>query len=112
VQEFADAGIRLSARTLREQARKLGACYIVGKTMIMSPHHIDQVFEASQCHSRSTDADGNGGSVDELMESTATSTEALAHLMKTSQKPRPGRSRGKRGNVHSLETTRRSRKTN
>jgi hypothetical protein len=111
VAEFADRGIDISERRLREDARRLGAYAILGRTLVLYPEHIDLIFEAKPCHSKSTNAGANGGSVAELMASTGTSTEALAHLTKQSRQRKSGRSNGKRGNVLSLEKTRQSRKT-
>ncbi|PDT39781.1 hypothetical protein CO656_19125 [Sinorhizobium sp. FG01] len=41
-------GIHVSERTLRERARALGACRIIGKTMFMLPSDIDAILEAAR----------------------------------------------------------------
>lgn len=48
VKRFQDRGIDLSERTLREFARRQGACRIIGKTMFLMPSDIDAILEASQ----------------------------------------------------------------
>lgn len=42
------AGIQVSERTLRERARTLGACRIIGKAMFLLPADIDTILEASK----------------------------------------------------------------
>ena len=41
VEVFAARGIHLSARTIRADARRLRACKMLGKAMILLPEHID-----------------------------------------------------------------------
>lgn len=43
-----EAGVRISERTLRERARALGACRIIGKTMFLMPSDIDAILEAAK----------------------------------------------------------------
>ncbi len=41
-----------SARTIRETARRLGACVIIGKRMVLLPEHVERlVKEATPCPS-------------------------------------------------------------
>jgi hypothetical protein len=42
------AGIQLSERTLRERARALGACRILGKAMFLMPSDIDTIINAAR----------------------------------------------------------------
>ncbi|MCA1403677.1 hypothetical protein I6F26_03540 [Ensifer sp. IC3342] len=42
------AGIHVSERTLRERARALGACRIIGKVMFLLPADIDTILEAAK----------------------------------------------------------------
>jgi hypothetical protein len=41
-------GIAVSERTLREKARKLGACRIIGKAMFLMPADIEAIIEAAK----------------------------------------------------------------
>ena len=41
-------GIVVSERTLREKARKLGACRVIGKAMFLMPADIDAIIEAAK----------------------------------------------------------------
>lgn len=41
-------GIHLSERTLREFARRVGACRIIGKAMFLMPADVDAILEASR----------------------------------------------------------------
>src|SRR5690606_19174598 len=57
VSTLAERGLRVSERTLRERARALGACRILGNAMVILPEHIDRIFEEPEpCRSKSTDA--------------------------------------------------------
>ena len=77
VDALAANGVDISERTLRERARSLGACRVLGKAMILLPEHIDQIFEEpDQCRSRSTSGMGSGGSVEGLQMATDMSAEA------------------------------------
>ncbi|WP_210212010.1 hypothetical protein [Mesorhizobium sp. M2A.F.Ca.ET.043.02.1.1] len=106
----AERGVHLSARTIRENARRLGACRMLGKVMMLLPEHIDRLFQEPQtCPSNSTNATDGGGS---KAESTAyraanTTDKALAYLSQR-QKGTPKRqsrpSNSRRSNVISLET--------
>jgi hypothetical protein len=44
VAELAARGIPVSERSLRERARALGACRLLGNAMILLPEHIDRIF--------------------------------------------------------------------
>lgn len=48
VAKFAEVGIDVSERSLRQFARKIGACRIVGKTMFFLPEDIEALLEASK----------------------------------------------------------------
>ena len=41
-------GIAVSERTLREKARRLGACRIIGKAMFLMPEDIDAIIAAAK----------------------------------------------------------------
>ncbi|XWN32176.1 MAG: hypothetical protein ROR55_03405 [Devosia sp.] len=50
-----------SAREVRRRARAIGACCIIGKRMVLLPHHCDLLIEdARPCRSRSTVAAKSG----------------------------------------------------
>lgn len=48
VRKLQDRGINLSERTLREFARRVGACRIIGKAMFLMPSDVDTILEASR----------------------------------------------------------------
>lgn len=107
---FAERGIHLSARTVRADARRLGACRMLGKVMMLLPEHIDRLFqEPPPCPSMSTNETDGGGS---KAESTAyrpanTTDKAQAYLrqrQKETRKRPSSTSKGARSNVISLET--------
>ena len=51
----------VSERTLREQARAIGACRIIGKKMILLESDVDAIMEATRpCLSKSTSAAKSG----------------------------------------------------
>lgn len=51
----------VSERTVRETARALGACRIIGKAMILLPEDVEAILEASKpCQSKSTSAADTG----------------------------------------------------
>ena len=110
--ELAGAGVEISERTLREKARALGACRMLGNAMILLPEHIDQIFEEPEWRSKSTLEGTSGGLKDDLLIAVSTSERALERLTRISQKQRSGASKTPRGNVVSLGQTRRGLKTN
>lgn len=111
VADFAAKGIMVSERSLREQARRKGAYREMGRTMILLPEHIDEIFEEPQCRSSSMKEAGSSGSVDELLMQTDMSERALAHLTARSRKPQSGKSRQSPASVVSLDRMRQGRKT-
>lgn len=42
------AGINISERTLRERARSIGACRIIGKAMFLLPSDIEMIITAAK----------------------------------------------------------------
>ena len=58
---LAARGLRISERTLRARATAAGACLKLGSQMIILPEHIDQLFEAPECRSKSTSATASSG---------------------------------------------------
>lgn len=111
VEIFADQGVDISERTLREKARSLNAYCALGKAMLIKTEHIDRIFEEMSCHSKSTNEETGSGSVAELTESTVTLNEASKHLMDKLRRPKSVKSRGRHGNVLCLDKTRRQKQT-
>src|SRR6185369_1952641 len=112
VDELAGHGIEVSERTLRARARALGACKLLGSTMILLPEHIDRIFVEATCRSNSTSGTASTGSVDELLMETTTNEEALEHLTRLSRRQRSGPSKRQQENVVSLDPTRRKLRPN
>ena len=109
VDALAAMGVDVSERTLRERARSLGACRVLGKAMILLPEHIDLIFEEpEQCRSRNTSATVSGGSVEELQMVTDMSAEALEHLTRRSRPAKSATSKTRRAPKLSLVHTHRS----
>ena len=117
VADFAAKGITVSERAVREKARELGACRILGKAMILLPEHIDLIFEAPECQnatdtgSSSTFGEQLGGSRGALKARTNTTAKALEHLTNLSRKPKSANLRRKPSNVLSLDAMRPGQKT-
>lgn len=43
---LAERGMRLSSRTLRTKAREMGCFYSLGRSMVLSPQHIEALLTA------------------------------------------------------------------
>jgi hypothetical protein len=81
---FAEKGLDISERNLRQKARELGACHVLGKAMIITPDQIDRILEEA-CSPRTLEAQHGGPKgASNIMgsRSPATSGKALAHLQK------------------------------
>ena len=103
VAAFKAKGIEVSERKLRERARKLGACRILGKTMILLPEHVDLIIaEHDKWPSKNTSEATSTGGADDLLTMATTTEEVLEHLTRISRTPRSGLSKRKPGNVLSL----------
>jgi hypothetical protein len=83
---FAERGIVVSERSLRQKARELGACHVLGKAMIITPAQIDRILEEGTCRSSRTSEVQYGGpravSNITVERSPTTSAKALEHLKK------------------------------
>jgi hypothetical protein len=103
---FAAKGLPISERTLRAKARKLGACHVIGKAMIITPGQIDRILEDSLCPSNPIQEAQHGGREARSNitgdPSPATSAKALAHLQRMARKT--GSRTGKRGNVVAISS--------
>ena len=102
----------LSARSLRDHARRLGACHVLGKgAMLITPAQLDRILEDRQCHSNRTDEARRSGSAaasnTTAAQSPATTAAALAHLQKQARAPGSPKKPIGKGVVTSLETKRR-----
>lgn len=108
VEVFAARGIHLSARTIRADARRLRACKMLGKAMILLPEHIDRLFqEPEPCHSNSMNETDGGGLKDGATEyrpvnTTGKALEYLRQRQSGTQKSRSQSSKGRKSNVISL----------
>ena len=61
---FQARGMTVSPRTLRQEARRLGACHVLGHgAMLITPQQIDQILEARTCRSNRTNAARPTGSM-------------------------------------------------
>ncbi len=43
---LAERGMRLSSRTLRVKAREMGCFYSIGRSMVLSPQHLEALLTA------------------------------------------------------------------
>lgn len=77
---FAERGVEVSERTLREVARSSGHFYSLGKAMILMPEHIDRIFEEAPRRAKQVDVSDHSTSIDRLMASSVTVEEARKHL--------------------------------
>ena len=92
------AELRCSERHLRALARRLGACRLIGKTMLLTETDIHAILEASRpCPSRSTSAEMSGITGAQLPEGDY---EALrARVTKQLRSASPQKERRPRGKV-------------
>ena len=52
------SGAHVSARSIRARARKIGACHIFGKAMILMPEDVERLLEDMKCDSSNEMASG------------------------------------------------------
>jgi hypothetical protein len=103
------AGIQISERTLRERARALGACRVLGKAMFLMPSDLDIIVNAAKpepapCQTSSSDKVATTGTM--ISQWTENDTD---HLLKrlTSGSPKTSRSNTKSGSVVPLSMAKR-----
>ena len=81
--------IEISERHLRQKARQLGACYQIGRAMIITPDQMDIIIEDGRCRSNHISAAQSGGqkagSKSTGARSRTTSAKALDHLQKAAR---------------------------
>lgn len=94
------AHLGVPVRTLKELARRIGACSIIGKSMILTEDDVRTIMEATRCPSKSTSAARSG-----TIEAPLTG-DAFAALQKRltakSQSGSRRKSKAARGNVISM----------
>jgi hypothetical protein len=106
VAKLQSAGIQISERTLRERARQLGACRVLGKAMFLLPSDIDTIINAAKpepsvCQtSKSAETSGTT-----LSRWTEKDSEALRERLKSASR-KTSRSSMKTGSVVPLSTAR------
>ena len=88
-------GIEVSERTLREKANRLGACYRIGRAMLITPEQLESIVKDGAACSKSTEGarlGGQGaGSNISAGPSADTTDAALAHLTRLAQSNGAGR---------------------
>ena len=90
-----------SARRIRETARGLGACRIMGNRMVLTPEDVDAILEASRpCPSKSTVEAKSGTTVAPLPKGDYAALQALLTERKRSDLPQNKKPR--RGEVISM----------
>lgn len=82
-----EKGITYSERSLREKANKLGACAKLGRTMLITPSHMETILKDSvKCRSNPTDATAkSGGSKAELTTTASPSPDIISAALELSQ---------------------------
>lgn len=108
VAKLQKAGINISERTLRERARKLGACRILGKTMFLMPDDIDTIVDAAKpepktCQNSTSEKAATTGTT--TSRSTAYDTEDLLRRL-TGGSRKTSQPRKMQGSVVPLSTAR------
>lgn len=58
--EAVAAHLGVSERTLRDMARQLGACRVIGNRMILTEGDVQLIMEAARCPTQSTGAAKSG----------------------------------------------------
>lgn len=99
---LARKGIAISTRTLKERARKIGACRVLGNCVFFLPEHLDRIFEEPKPCRDSTSATEHGGTPSPLPGSDA--GDLRKRLTRNS--PRISRQKKNGGNVTQLSTAR------
>jgi hypothetical protein len=95
------AHLGVSPRTLKELARKIGACSIIGKSMILTEDDVNTIMEATRCPSKSSSV-ARSGTIEAPL--TGNDYEALRKRLIEKQ-PRGSKRKSKtvRGNVISMD---------
>jgi hypothetical protein len=89
VERLAKQGVVVSERTLRENARRIGACRIIGKTMFLMPADLTAIIEAARVIQRGHHFEHPA----HALVPKSYDTEAL--LKRLEKKPPPARERGR-----------------
>ena len=80
-------GITLSERTLREHAKRIGACRVIGKTLFFMPSDIAKILEAAKAKPKNLPAAGTA-----VSRWTERDTDDLLRRVEGSGPGRKGRS--------------------
>lgn len=83
---FDARGIHVSERTIRQKARSLAACHILGGAMLITPEQMDRILEEGACRLPRTSEATPGGRAAKSKttgaRSRVTSAKALERLQK------------------------------
>jgi hypothetical protein len=90
-----------SERRVRDKARELGACRILGNRMVLLPDDVQAILEATKCPSSSTGAVKFGTTAARLPGGTY--ADLVKQRTKTSRRERPPKSSPTSGNVISMD---------
>lgn len=61
VMVLAEKGIMITQRTLRERANRIGACYKIGRAMLITPEQMDVIVRAGAPNPRRSDRTNQPG---------------------------------------------------
>jgi hypothetical protein len=75
-------------RLVRSEARRLGACRVMGKTMILLEEDVETILEATKCRSSSTAVTESGITAELLVHLSGARGCAVRSKPKTSRRPR------------------------
>jgi hypothetical protein len=90
-----------SERRVRDKAKELGACRILGNRMILLPEDVCTILEATKCPSSSIGAVKFGTTAARLPGGTY--ADLVKQRTKTSRRERPPKSNPTAGNVISMD---------
>jgi hypothetical protein len=93
-----------SERRVRDKARELGACRILGNRMILLPQDVDTIMEATKCPSSSTGAARSGIIAGRLP--VRDYEDLVRQRTKPLRRERPPKSKQTNGNVISMDPNR------
>lgn len=90
-----------SERRVRDKARELGACRILGNRMVLLPDDVNAILEATKCPSNSIGAVKFGTTAAKLPGGTY--ADLVKQRTRTPRRERPPKSRPMDGNVISMD---------
>jgi hypothetical protein len=95
-----------SARRVRVEAKKLGACLIMGNRMVLTQADVTKIMESHRCPSSSTCAATSGITAARLPKGDYAALQASRKPRKNSQSARLPKSKTTNGNVISMDRKR------